>query len=167
MAKWMPLVLIAAVLATGCVERRVYLRSDPPGADVYIDGEYAGQTRPGGHPDGDLYASFMYYGRREFTFRMPGMATHTIDYRLEPPWYQYPPFDFFAELLVPYPIIDSHDVHARLIRAAPADVHGLYDAATEYRLSSRPMDRFEYAMRATIQQFDTLRTASRQQPTTP
>ncbi|MCL4730800.1 MAG: PEGA domain-containing protein, partial [Planctomycetes bacterium] len=45
--KWMlPVLFFAALVCTGCVERRIYLISDPPGADVYIDGEYVGQTRP-------------------------------------------------------------------------------------------------------------------------
>lgn len=138
------LVLLATLLPTGCVERRLYVRSDPPGAEVYIDGEYIGDTRADDHIDGPLYTEFLFYGTREYTVRKPGYQTVSGRIELETPWYEYPPVDFFSEVLIPYPIVDEHEVHVKLEKAEPADVEGLYRRALNYRYSSRPEDRYEY-----------------------
>ncbi len=146
------LAILAAALCSGCVERRIYVTSDPPGADVYIDGEMVGQTRPKNHPDGPLYANFTYYGKREYTLRKPGFATASGTVNLEAPWYEYPPVDFFSEVLAPWPIIDRHYVEVKLQRATAADVDDLYRAASRFRNSSRPEDRFEFAQFTIIKQ---------------
>lgn len=148
MVKWtLPLLFAASLLCSGCVERRIYLVSEPAGADVYIDGEFVGKTRPKDHADGPLYANFIYYGKREYTFRKPGYATHSGEVDLVAPWYEYPPVDFFAEVLTPWVIVNEHFVNVRLDRAKPADVEDLYRAAQLYRTTSRPEDRFEFAQR--------------------
>ncbi|MCC6464362.1 MAG: PEGA domain-containing protein [Planctomycetes bacterium] len=141
-------IAIAALLLCGCVERRIYLRSDPPGADVYIDGEYVGRTRDAKDPEGALYANFIYYGTREYTFRKPGFATHSGSIKLEAPWYEYPPVDFFAEVLAPFKIVDEHEVNAKLAPALPANLQELYAAARAYREPTRPEDRYEFAAMA-------------------
>jgi len=148
MGKWMfPVLFVVLLCCGGCVERRIYLVSDPPGADVFIDGEYVGETRPKNHPDGPLYANFIYYGKREYTFRKPGFATQSGAVQLEVPWYEYPPIDFFSEVLTPWIIVDEHFVEVTLERAKPANVEDLYRAAQAYRNTSRPEDRFEFAQR--------------------
>lgn len=136
MKKWMPLVLIAACLMCGCVERRIYLVSDPPGADVYVDGEPVGRTRPADHKDGPFYVNFVYYGPREFTFRKPGFETVSKTVKLDAPWYEYPPIDFFAEVLVPWNIVDEHNVDVKLAPAKPADLDQLLQSAEQFRKSS-------------------------------
>lgn len=141
----LPLLILAMLLLTGCVERRIYVRSDPPGASVYIDGEYIGDTRPDDHVDGPLYANFIFYGTREYTLRKPGYETVSGRVELEAPWYEYPPVDFFAEVLTPWPIVDEHSVKVKLEKAKPADVDELYRHALNYRYASRPEDRYEYA----------------------
>lgn len=146
MQKWTLIVLLAALLC-GCVERRVYLISDPPGADVYIDGELIGKTRPKDHKDGPLYANFIFYGERDFTFRKPGYATHEVTQLLETPWYEYPPIDFIAEvILLPIPICDEHTVEVKLVKNAPVDFVELHKRAGGFRGMARPEDRYEYAI---------------------
>ncbi|MBZ0135949.1 MAG: PEGA domain-containing protein [Planctomycetes bacterium] len=140
-----PLLIALAVLLPGCVERRIYIRSEPAGADVYIDGEYVGRTRAEDHVDGPLYANFVFYGTREYTIRKPGYETASGVVKLETPWYEYPPLDFFAEVLVPYPIVDEHFVEVTMEKAESADVDALYARARRYRYNSRPEDRYEYA----------------------
>jgi hypothetical protein len=140
------LVVAAAALLVGCVDRRIYVRTEPPGAEVYIDGEYVGTTRAKDDPQGPLYANFVYYGTREFTLRKPGYATVSGAVRLETPWYQYPPMDFVAEVLTPWRIVDRHHIEATLDLADHADVDSLYAAAQEFRYQSRPQDRFEFAI---------------------
>ncbi len=137
-------ILVLAMLAcTGCVERRIYLRSEPAGADVYIDGEFIGQTRAEDHENGPLYANFVFYGTREYTIRKRGYETVSGTVELEMPWYEYPPVDFFSEVLAPWRITDEHGVSVNLQRAKPADVEELYKAAREFRYSSSPADRYE------------------------
>ena len=133
-----------AVLLPGCVERRIYIRSEPVGAEVYIDGEYVGRTRAEDHVDGPLYANFVFYGTRDYTLRKPGYQTTSGVVVLEAPWYEYPPFDFFAEVLVPYPIVDEHHIGVKMEKAQPADVDALYARARDYRYNARPEDRYEY-----------------------
>jgi hypothetical protein len=145
MPKWIPFVLIAACLC-GCVERRVYLISDPPGADVYIDGELVGQTRPKDHKDGPLYANFVFYGSRDFTFRKPGFATLEVTHKLEAPWYEYPPIDFFSEVLAPFKVVDEHEVEVKLEKSVPADMDELLERAGTFRERSRPEDRYEFVI---------------------
>lgn len=140
----LPLLILAMLLLTGCVERRIYVRSDPPGAEVYIDGEFVGVTRPEDHQDGPLYANFIFYGTREYTLRKPGYQTTSGRIELEAPWYEYPPIDFFSEVLAPWIIVDDHFVEVKLDKARPADVDGLYRRALDYRYGSRPEDRYVY-----------------------
>lgn len=147
MKRAVPLLLLLSTLAlTGCVERRIYMRSDPPDASVYIDGEYIGQTRSDDSPDGPLYANFIFYGTREYTLRKPGYETVSGRVELDAPWYEYPPVDFFAEVLTPWKIVDEHSVHVKLNKAKPADVDALYARAMNYRYASSPEDRYEYAI---------------------
>jgi hypothetical protein len=136
--------LAGLLLLTGCVERRIYVRSEPVGADVYIDGEYIGRTRPDNHVDGPLYANFIFYGTREYTVRKPGYETVSGRIQLQAPWYEYPPIDFFAEVLTPWYIVDEHEINVTMQKAKPADVEGLYQRARDYRYASRAEDRYEY-----------------------
>jgi hypothetical protein len=84
----------------GCVERLLQIRSDPPGAEVTVNGEPAGVT-PLDHP-------FTFYGTFEVTLRARGRrSVHTLE-PIRPPWYEIFPLDFFAENLTPFRITDSH-----------------------------------------------------------
>jgi hypothetical protein len=129
---------VLVLLLAGCVERRIYIRSEPPGADVFIDGEYVGRTRPDNDPDGPLSVRFAHYGTREWTLRKPGYQARSGVVELERPWYEYPVLDFFSEVLAPFPIRDSHFVEVKLEPARPADIEGLYRRAREYREGAGP-----------------------------
>ena len=101
-------ILFAAALAgtTGCVERVLQVRSDPPGATVYVNGTEAGKT-PLDHP-------FTFYGTVEVALRREGALYHRELKELSCPWYDFFPIDFFSELLVPWTIRDVHLVEVRL-----------------------------------------------------
>lgn len=139
------ILVLVTLVCTGCVERRIYLRSQPAGADVYIDGEFIGQTRPEDHEDGPLYANFVFYGAREYTIRKRGYETIGGVVELEMPWYEYPPVDFFSEVLAPWRITDEHEIDIKLQKAKPADVEELYKSAKDFRYNSSPADRYELA----------------------
>ncbi len=90
-----------AILATGsgCVQRRMTIRSDPPGARVYVDDNDIGTT--------PVSASFTYYGRRKIRLVKDGYETLTIIQPVWPPWYEVPPLDFVSENLVPGELRDQ------------------------------------------------------------
>lgn len=98
------LVLVAASI--GCVQRRMTIRSNPPGALVYVDDYEIGVT-PVSH-------TFTYYGQRKIRLVKDGYETLTVMQNIRPPWYQYPVVDFFAENLWPGEIRDERDLNFNL-----------------------------------------------------
>ncbi len=134
-----------AALCSGCVERRIYVRSDPPGAEVFIDGEPVGQTRPDDHPDGPFYVNFAYYGTREWTLRKAGYQTVSGEVELKTPWYEYPPVDFFSEVLAPWKIVNKHEIACKLEPTKPGDPDALAKRALNYRNETTLADRYEFA----------------------
>lgn len=91
-------VALAALAAGGCVQRRFLIRSNPPGAVVYVDKYEIGRT-PVSH-------DFTYYGTREIRLVKDGYQTLTVQQPIPAPWYQVPPLDFVAENLIPGEIRD-------------------------------------------------------------
>lgn len=90
--------LFACLLQTGCVRRRLMIRSNPPGAMVYVDNQPIGTT--------PCATDFTYYGTREIRLVKAGYETLTVNQPLPAPWYQIPPLDFVSENLVPRKIQD-------------------------------------------------------------
>ncbi len=95
------------VLPTGCVRRRMTVRTTPPGAAVSIDNQMIG-TSPAA-------TSFTYYGTREIRIEKEGFRTETIKRRINPPWYEAPVLDFVAETLWPWEIRDERIVDVQLV----------------------------------------------------
>jgi hypothetical protein len=98
----------AGMLAGGCVERRMLIRSDPSGAPVWIDEEAAGIT--------PAEAPFKHYGRRRVRVGpVRDEKGHMIYEASEamaevlPPWYQKFPVDFFVEVLYPFTVVDTQE----------------------------------------------------------
>jgi len=94
-------VLVAVIFcaASGCVQRRFTVRSNPPGALVYID-DYEIGTTP-------CSTDFTYYGTRKIRLVKDGYETLTVLQPVPTPWYQYPGIDFVSENLVPGEIRDE------------------------------------------------------------
>ena len=84
--------------AGGCVERRMIVRTNPPGALVYIDDHEVGLS--------PVAVSPIYYGSRKIRLVKDGCETLTLIQSVSAPWYEIPPLDFFAENLVPGTIRD-------------------------------------------------------------
>lgn len=87
-----------ATLVCGCVERRFVVQTEPPGAQVFLNGEPLGAT--------PVDYSYTYYGTYHFTLVKDGYETTHIEQRVAPPWWAYPPFDFIVEHLYPGEIED-------------------------------------------------------------
>ncbi len=94
--------LIMLVASVGCVQRRMTIRSNPPGARVYVDDYEIGAT-PVSH-------TFTYYGQRKIRLVKDGYETLTVMQNIRPPWYQYPVVDFFAENLWPGEVRDEREL---------------------------------------------------------
>ncbi|MBN1588863.1 MAG: PEGA domain-containing protein [Pirellulales bacterium] len=69
------------------------IRSNPPGAMVYVD-DYDVGTTP-------VSANFTYYGTRKIRLVKDGYETLTVMQPMPTPWYEIPPLDFFTENLLP------------------------------------------------------------------
>lgn len=101
--------LLAAALCacqSGCVQRRMAIRTNPPGALVYVD-DYPVGTTP-------CAANFTYYGTRKIRIVKDGFETLTVMQSIPAPWYQYTPFDFVAENFVPGQIRDQRNLDYQL-----------------------------------------------------
>jgi hypothetical protein len=94
--------LVLCAVGSGCVQRRMTVRSNPPGALVYVDDQ---PTPIGLTP---VSHDFIYYGTRKFRLVKDGYETLTVMQSIPPPWYQYVPLDFVTENFVPGEIRDQH-----------------------------------------------------------
>jgi hypothetical protein len=90
------------LLATGCVERRMTIVSDPPGARVTVNNQELGAA-----PVDVPSKLFTYYGKYNIVLRKDGYEPLTVKQDVPSPWYEIFPLDFFAENLVPYHIRDE------------------------------------------------------------
>ncbi len=103
---WLAAFVILSLLLTGCVTRRLTMRSEPPGARVYVGDEEIGTT-PVSH-------DFTYYGTRKIRMVKDGYETLIVNQPIPAPWYQIPPLDFVSENVVPGEIRDERVVSYQL-----------------------------------------------------
>jgi hypothetical protein len=122
---------LLAVLAPqpGCVQRRLTIRSNPPGALVYIDNYEIGVT--------PVSTDFIYYGSREIRLIKDGYETQTRMTAIDAPWYQYTPIDFVAENIIPYEIRDERTIDFQLVPQVIVPTEELLGRADELRFGSR------------------------------
>ena len=127
-------ILAAVVLApvivgtTGCVQRRMTIRSDPPGALVYVD-DYQLGTAPVSH-------DFVYYGTRKIRLVKDGYETLTVRQPFPMPWYQIFPLDFVTENLWPWEIRDERVVTLSMQPAASTPPESVVARAEQARLAA-------------------------------
>jgi hypothetical protein len=100
------LALLVCASQVGCVQRRLTIRTNPPGAMVYIDNYPIGTT--------PVSTDFVYYGTRKVRIVKSGFETLTVMQPIPAPWYQYPVLDFVTENLVPGEIRDERVVEYQL-----------------------------------------------------
>jgi|SaaInlStandDraft_1057018.scaffolds.fasta_scaffold05352_6 hypothetical protein len=119
--------LFVCVNLTGCVNRRMTIRSNPSGALVEIDGERIGLT--------PVSMDFTYYGTREFTISAPGYESLTVLQPVPAPPGQRFPLDFFTNHFMPRKVTDRHDFTYNLMRRnAPIDEESdLINRARDFR----------------------------------
>ena len=107
------MVLLAAWAACpACVERKLFLRTDPPEAAVNLDGRELGPS--------PVVVPFTHYGVHRVEFRKPGYEVKTAYIRVAMPWYQYFPLDLFADLFWPATLRDRQVFFFSLEPRGPA-----------------------------------------------
>lgn len=94
------LVLTCGVLFAGCVERKLTINTEPEGAKVILNDEEIGES--------PVTVSFNWYGDYAVRINKEGYETLDTHQNLKAPWYDYFPFDFFAQILNPNHIVDSY-----------------------------------------------------------
>jgi hypothetical protein len=121
-------VAFLAVLSAGCVQRRMTIRSNPPGALVYVD-DYQLGTTPVSH-------DFVYYGTRKIRLVKDGYETLTVRQPFPIPWYEYFPLDFVSENLIPWEIRDERVVDLAMQPAASTPPELVVSRAEQVRLAA-------------------------------
>jgi len=128
MSRWLVLMGVSLLgLMGGCVERTMTIKTDPPGALVYLNDQELGRT--------PLKRDFTWYGRYDVEIRKDGYDTLKTPQMVKAPWWGWVPFDLFAEL-VPTTLTDHHELTYTLKPAAdPAalDANALVSRGEELR----------------------------------
>ena len=106
MKKWNLSAIIAIGLITilflgGCVERKLTINTKPQGAIVVLNDEEIGVS--------PVTVSFEWYGDYNVRITKEGYETLKTHRNLKAPWYDYCPFDFFAQIVSPKRIVDSYE----------------------------------------------------------
>ena len=129
--------MLGVLLSSGCVRRRMTVRSNPPGALVFIDGQQIGRT--------PVATSFTYYGTRNFRLVKDGFETVSVNQKFPAPWYQVPPLDFVSENLVPQELRDEHYVSFDLVPKANVSMEDVRIHAEQLRSQVKQASGETYA----------------------
>ncbi len=87
------------------------ITSKPAGAEVYLDGVYAGTT--------PLDMPFSHYGTHDVTLREPKHVSVLQSWTLVAPVYEYFPLDFFTEWLLPITLVDEQRLDIQMQPSPP------------------------------------------------
>ncbi len=122
------LVLLVAGVSVGCVQRRMTIRSNPPGALVYVDDYQIGTT--------PVSTDFVYYGTRKIRLVKDGFETLTVRQPFPIPWYEVFPLDFVTENLWPWEIRDERVVDLAMVPAGSVPAESVVSRAELARRSA-------------------------------
>ena len=85
------LAAVAALLAGGCVSRTLTVRTNPPGALVWLNDSEAGRT--------PMSVPFTWYGNYDVVIRADGYRTLKTTAGVNAPLWEFIPFDLITDLL--------------------------------------------------------------------
>ena len=109
---WWIAALTILIGTAGCVERRMVINTEPPGAVVFDE---TGQPIGASPKD----KTFIYYGTYHFRLAKDGYETLEVDQPVVAPWYEYFGLDFISENLIPWTIRDVRRFDYVLQRPQP------------------------------------------------
>ncbi len=128
-SRYLLLLLLLVSVSCGCVRRRLTVRSNPPGALVYVDDQEIGRT--------PVSTPFTYYGTRKFRLMKDGYETITVNQRFPAPWYEVPPLDFISEILWAREIRDERLVNFELVPQLAVSINDVLSQADKLRSAAR------------------------------
>jgi len=115
------LLLLAVVIASpGCVTRKLFIHSEPAGAEVFLDGVSVGTT--------PYSQEFGTYSTHQVELRLPEHDRLVAQAQLARPWWQIFPVSLFTDVFWPGEILDEHDFHWELM---PLGDGGTWDQAEQ------------------------------------
>ena len=123
---WLSAVLLAALAAVGCVDRRFVVTTNAPGAARWR-WTATSSARPQWTPGTSTPASGSSGPPPRVTTRWCRSC------RFQPRWYDYPGLDLFAEVIWPFRIEDVRRVHLDLQPAQPVPVDQIQAGAEALR----------------------------------
>ncbi|MEC9372320.1 MAG: PEGA domain-containing protein [Planctomycetota bacterium] len=92
--------LASAAALTGCLERRIYITSDPPGALVHLNDLEVGRT--------PVEVDFTYYGVYDVRLAKDGYDPLLTSAKAKAPIYELPLIDLAAEIIPTRIVTDIH-----------------------------------------------------------
>ncbi len=117
--------VLTAFLPGGCVRRTMTITTEPPSARVYLNDREIGVSA--------VTTDFTWYGDYDVVIRKDGYETLHSNWKIDPPWYQWIPIDFFTEVLWPG---EFHDVRSKnfvLVVATTPEIEELVERARATR----------------------------------
>ena len=124
-----PLLILITVLITlgftGCVQRRLIVRSQPEGALVNIDNQAVGRT--------PVPVPYTYAGTREIQLEKDGYKTIKVRERIRPKWYDTFPLSFFSNNLALREIRDERVLDFQMEPRTQVQENQLLDRANDLR----------------------------------
>lgn len=115
--------LIALTIMAGCVERKLTINTKPQGALVVLNDEEIGES--------PVTTNFNWYGDYCIRISKDGYETLDTHRELKGPWYDYFPFDFFAQIVNPNKIVDSYEWMFELSPRQQVNIEELIQNARE------------------------------------
>ena len=113
---------LCLLLGGGCVQRIMTVKSDPPGALVFMNGQEVGRT--------PLSQEFLWYGNYDVVLRLDGYETLKTNAAVPAPPWQYIPIDLITDMM---PLTDEHVLNYTLTPTPPADPAELLSNAQQTR----------------------------------
>ena len=120
--------IIAVVAQTGCIRKRMTVRTNPSGAMAYIDKQPIGLT--------PVSTNFTYYATRNIEVVRDGYRTERVLRKVRPPWYAIPPLDFFSETLWPFENRDERIIDIQLTPEQEVPRDALIASGEQLRLQA-------------------------------
>lgn len=102
-------ILVSIALLGGCVERRIWIESSPPGARVWLNGSELGRT--------PVDVSFTHEGTYDVRLELEGHEPLICGATTDGPIWDQPPLDFFAEVLP----VDARNETRWIFKLSPRD----------------------------------------------
>ena len=117
--------LLVCLAISGCVNRRLIVRTQPEGAFVTLDGTPIGTT--------PLAARYSYGGSRDIQIELDGYETIKQKVDLTDPFFLRPPLSFFTENFSPVEIRHQPRLDFQLQTKQRVNAEGLLQKASTLR----------------------------------